>query len=157
MEWVVQKIYNNSSPYIGRVILKTLHLYLAAICSIYINHILLIIVFRNTSLCYILDRVTSLNPNLKEATLKLLILHSILAKIATSSNSILGINTDTAFCLTFAGCLRIGEISYTNKQQSKPLFTVTKATYLDIQFSPFRDHLTFYLKQSKTNKDKQGV
>ena len=51
----------------------------------------------------------------------------------------------------------MGEISYTNKQQSKLLFTVTKATYLDVQFSPFRDHLTFHLKWNKTDKDKQGV
>jgi hypothetical protein len=127
------------------------------ICFIYINHILPVIVFENISLCYILDGVTSLNLNLKEATLKLLILYSILAKITTSSNSILGVNTDTAFYLAFTGYLCIGEISYTDKQQSKLLFTVTKATYLDIQFSPFRNHLTFYLKWSKTDKDKQGI
>ena len=86
---------------------------------IYINRILPVIVFKNASLYYILDRATSLNPNLKEATLKLPILHSILTKIATSSNSILGTNTDAAFCLAFglafAGYLRMGEISYTDK------------------------------------------
>ena len=103
-------------------------------------------VFENASLRYILDGVTSLNFNLKEATLKLLILYSILAKIVTSSNLILGVNTDAAFYFTFAGCLRMGEISYTDKQRSKPSFAVTKATYLDIQFSPFRDYLTFCLK-----------
>ena len=75
----------------------------------------------------------------------------------TSSNLILGVNTDAAFCLAFIGCLCIGKISYTNKQRSKPSFTVTKATYLDVQFSPFRDHFTFHLKRSKTNEDKQGV
>jgi hypothetical protein len=141
----------------GRVALKTLRLYLAVICFIYINCILPVVVFENVSLCYILDGATSLNPNLKEATLKLLILYSILTKIATSSNSILEVNTNAAFCLAFTGCLYIGEISYTNKQRSELLFTVTKATYLDVQFSPFRNHLTFYLKWSKTNKDKQGV
>ena len=99
----------------GRVALKTLHLYLTAIHSIYINYILPVIVFENVSLCYILNGVTSLNPNLKEATLKLLILYSILTKIITSSNLILGVNTDTAFYLAFAGCLCIGKISYTNK------------------------------------------
>jgi hypothetical protein len=72
----------------GRVALKTIRLYLAAIRSIYINYILLVIVFKNILLCCILDRVTSFNPSLKEATLKLLILRSILAKIATSSNLI---------------------------------------------------------------------
>ena len=99
----------------GRVALKTLRLYLAVIRSIYINRILLVTVFKNILLCCILDRATSLNPSLKEATLKLLILYSILAKIATSSNLILGINTNTAFCLIFAGYLYIGKISYTNK------------------------------------------
>ena len=48
----------------------------------------------------------------------------------------------------------MGEISYTNKQRSKLLFTITKATYLDVQFSPFRDHFTFHFKRSKTDKDK---
>ena len=138
----------------GRVVLKTLYLYLAAICFIYINHILLVIVFENVLFYYILDGEISFNPNLKEATLKLLILYSILTKIITSSNLILEVNTDAAFCLTFAGCLYIGEISYINKQQSEPSFIVTKATYLNIQFSPSGDHLTFYLKWSKTNKDK---
>ena len=127
------------------------------ICFIYIDCILPVTVFKNALLCYILDRVTSLNPNPKEATLKLLISYSILTKIVTSSNLILGVNTNTTFCLTFTGCLCIGEISYTNKQQSELSFAVTKATYLDIQFSPFRDHLTFRLKWSKTDKDKQGV
>jgi hypothetical protein len=130
----------------GRVVLKTLYLYLATICFIYINHILLITVFENASLCYILNRVTSFNPNLKEAALKLLILYSILAKIMTNSNLILGVNTDATFCLIFTECLYIGEISYTDKQRFKLLFAATKATYLNIQFSPFKDYLTFYFK-----------
>ena len=75
----------------------------------------------------------------------------------TSSNLILGVNTNATFCLIFVGYLCMGEISYTNNQQSKLLFTVTKVTYLDIQFSPFRDYFTFYLKWSKTDKDKQGI
>ena len=100
----------------GRVALKTIRLYLTAIRSIYINYILLVIVFKNILLYYILDRVTSLNPSLKEATPKLLILYSILAKIATSSNLTLGVNTNAAFYLAFIGYLYIGKISYTNKQ-----------------------------------------
>jgi hypothetical protein len=143
--------------YIGKVALKTLHLYLTTIYFIYINRILPVIVFENTSLCYILDRAISLNPSPKEATLKLLILCSILAKIITSSNLIIGINTNATFCLAFTGYLYIGKIFYTNNQWSKPSFTITKVTRLDIQFSPSRDHFTFYLKWSKTNKDKQGV
>ena len=99
----------------GRVALKTLHLYLTIIYSIYINYILLVVVFKNISLYYILDGVTFFNPNLKEAILKLLILYSILAKIITSSDLILGINTNAAFYLIFVGYLYIGEISYTNK------------------------------------------
>ena len=114
--------------------------------SIHINHILLVVVFKNALFYYILNRATFLNPNLKKATLKLLISHSILAKIVISSNLISGVNTDAAFYLTFTGYLYIGEISYTNKQRSEPSFAITKATYLDIQFSPFKDHLTFYLK-----------
>jgi hypothetical protein len=141
----------------GRVALKTLHLYLTVIRSIYINHILPVAVFENILLCHILNGAISLNLNLKEATLKLSILYSILAKIAISSNSILKVNTDAAFYLAFIGCLHMGKISYTNKQQSELSFAITKATHLDIQFSPFRDHLTFYLKRSKTDKDKQGV
>ena len=86
------------------------------ICSIYIDHILLVVVFENASLRYILNGVTSLNFNLKEATLKLLISCNILAKIVISSNLILGVNTDATFYFTFAGCLYIGEISYTDKQ-----------------------------------------
>ena len=89
-------------------------------------------VFENASLCYILDGATSLNFNLKEAILKLLILYNILIKIAISNNLILGVNTDAAFYLTFAGCLCIGKISYTNKQWSEPSFAITKATYLDV-------------------------
>jgi hypothetical protein len=116
----------------GRVALKTLHLYLTMICSIYIDHILLVTVFENILLYYILDGVTSLNLNLKEATPKLLILYSILAKIITSSNLILRVNTNTAFCFAFIGYLYIGEISYTNKQRFKLLFTATKVTRLNV-------------------------
>ena len=116
----------------GRVALKTLYLYLTAICFIYVNYILLVIVIKNILLYYILDGATFLNLSLKEATLRLLILYSILAKIVISSNLILGVNTDAAFYFTFTGCLYMGEISYINKQWSKPLFTITKTTCLDI-------------------------
>jgi hypothetical protein len=109
-------MYSNSFLYIGRVALKTIYLYLTVICFIYINYILLVTVFENILLCYILNGVTSLNSSLKEATLKLLILYTIFAKIITNSNLTLEANTDAAFCLTFIGCLCIGEISYTNKQ-----------------------------------------
>jgi hypothetical protein len=115
MEWVVQKMYSNSSLYIGRVALKTIRLYLTAIHFIYINCVFPVTVFKNVLLCYILDRVTSYNPSLKEATLKLLILYSILAKIIINSNLILEANTDAAFYLTFIGCLCMSKISYTNK------------------------------------------
>ena len=84
----------------------------------------------------------------------MLILYSILAKIVTSSNLILRVNTNTVFYLAFAEYFYIGEISYTNKQRSELSFAMTKVTHLNIQFSPFRDYFTFYLKQSKTNKDK---
>jgi hypothetical protein len=114
-------MYGNSSPYIGRVTLKTIHLYLTVICFIYIDYILPVAVFENILFCYILDGVISFNLNLKEAILKLLILYSILTKIITSSNLILRVNTNTAFCLTFIGYLYISEISYTNKQQFKLL------------------------------------
>jgi hypothetical protein len=132
--------------YIGRVALKTIYLYLTTIRFIYINYIFPVIVFKNILLYYILNRVISLNPSLKEATLKLLILHNILAKIIINSNLILKVNIDAAFYLTFIGYLYIGKISYTNKQQFKLLFTITKATRLDIQFSPTKDHFTFYFK-----------
>jgi len=99
----------------GRVAPKTIRLYLAAIRSTHVNYILPVAVFKNTLLRRILDGATSLNPSPKEAIPKLLILRSILAKIATSSNSIIGVNTDAAFYLAFTGYLRIGEISYTNK------------------------------------------
>ena len=72
----------------GRVALKTIRLYLAAIRSIYVNYVLLVIVFKNILLYRILDRVTSFNSSPKEATLKLPILHSIFAKIAIGSNLI---------------------------------------------------------------------
>jgi hypothetical protein len=150
-------MYSNSSLYIGRVALKTIHLYFTVIHSIYINYVLPVTVFENASLCYILDGATSLNLSLKEAILKLLILYNILAKIIINSNLILKANIDATFCLTFVGYLCISEISYINKQRSKLSFTATKAARLNIQFSPFRDHLTFYLKWSKTNKNKQGV
>jgi hypothetical protein len=116
----------------GRVALKTLCLYLVIIRLTYINYIFPVAVFENVLLYYILDGVTSLNLNLKEATLKLLILYSILAKIVISSNLILGVNTNAAFCLAFIGYLYISEISYTNKQRSELLFAITKATHLDI-------------------------
>ena len=99
----------------GRVVLKTLYSYLTAICSIYVDHILPVVVFKNALLHHILDGATSFNLNLKKATLKLLISYSILTKIVTSSNLILGVNTDAVFYLTFTGCLYMGEISYTNK------------------------------------------
>jgi len=157
MEWVAQRTYGNSSPHMGRVASKTLRSYLAAIRSTHVDRILPVAVFENASLRRILDGATSLNPNPKEATPKLPISRSILAQIATSSNSIPGVNTDAAFCLAFAGCLRMGEISYTDKQRSEPSFAATKATRSDVQFSPSGDHLTFRLKRSKTDKDKQGV
>jgi hypothetical protein len=131
MEWVAQRTYGNSSPYMGRVASKNIRSYLAAIRSTHIDRILPVAVFENPSLRRMLDGATSLNPSLKEATQKLPISRSILTKIATGSSSIPGVNTDAAFCLAFAGCLRMGEISYTDKQRSEPSFAATKATRSD--------------------------
>jgi len=61
-------MYSNSSLHIGRVALKTIRLYLAAIRFTYVDYILLVIVFKNALLRHILDRATSLNPSLKEFT-----------------------------------------------------------------------------------------
>jgi hypothetical protein len=99
----------------GRVALKTIYLYLAAIYFIYINYILPVIVFKNILLYYILDKATSFNPSLKEATLKLLILYTIFTKIVINSNLILKVNTNAAFYFTFIKYLYISKISYTNK------------------------------------------
>ena len=71
--------------------------------------------FENVLLYYILNKVISFNFNLKKASLKLLILYSIFTKIAISNNSILGVNTNAVFYLTFIRYLYIGEISYINK------------------------------------------
>jgi hypothetical protein len=67
------------------------------------------------SLCYILNGATSFNLSLKEAILKLLILHSIFTKITTNNNLILGVITNTNFCFAFIGCLYVSKIFYTTK------------------------------------------
>ena len=52
----------------GRVALKTIRLYFAAIRSTYIDYVLPVAVFKNMSLRRILNGATSLNPSLKEFT-----------------------------------------------------------------------------------------
>ena len=123
-----------------------LHLYFATICFTYVDCIFLIAVFKNVSFYCILNGATSFNPSPKKITPKLPISCSIFVKIATNSNLIPKANTNAAFCLAFAKCLYIGEISYTDKQQSEPLFATTKATHLDIQISPFGDYFIFHFK-----------
>ena len=157
MEWVAQRTYGVSSPHMGRVASKTLRSYLSAIRSAHVDRVLPVHVFENLSLRRMLDGATSLNPSIKGVAPKLPILRSTLEKIASSSTSIPGVNVDAAFCLAFAGCLRMGEITYSDKQRSEASFTATKATRSDVHFSSSGDHLTFRLKRSKADREKQGI
>jgi len=104
-----------------------------------------------------LDGCTSIRPTLKDFTPKLPISRTTLQIVATGGTTKPEINGDAAFNLCFNACLRMGEVAYTDKQRAEPSFTSTKATRSDIHISPNRDHLTFRLKRSKTDKDKQGV
>ena len=115
IKWVAQKTYGNSSPYMGKITSKTIHLYFIIICSTHIDCVLSVAVFKNVLLCCMLNGATSFNPSPKETTLKLPILHSIFVKIVTNSNTILKINTDAAFCFAFTKCLYMDEIFYTDK------------------------------------------
>ncbi|KAF1982035.1 hypothetical protein K402DRAFT_317844, partial [Aulographum hederae CBS 113979] len=67
------------------------------------------------------------------------------------------ITLDAAFCLAFAGFLRMGEITYTDKQRSEHSFAATKVTRSDVKISSSGDHMTFRLKRSKADKHKEGV
>jgi integrase len=104
-----------------------------------------------------LDGAISINPSQQTARNRRPIYRSILTQIMSTSItlSIKEINIDAAFCLAYAGCLRMGEITYTKKEAGISSFGLTHATRSDVSFA--LDHLTLRLKRSKTDKAKQGV
>jgi hypothetical protein len=157
MEWSASRVFGTQQPYMGKVAPKTLRAYLSAIRSVHLDRVMPVDVFENPSLRRLLDGATSLNPSPKDKARKLPILRPTLEKIATGGSSRADITLNSAFCLAFAGCLRMGEISYTEKQRAEQSFSATRVTRSDVKISSSGDHMTFRLKRSKTDKHKEGV
>jgi hypothetical protein len=83
------------------------------------------------------------------------ILEMITASQATTP---LDANLRACYLLAFAAFLRLGEVTYNPADVlNKTRFLQTKVTRSCIRFSPNYDHLTLYLKRSKTDVDHKGV
>ncbi len=93
-------------------------------------------------------------PGVKERrpiTRDLLLL--MLADIDKTSR--LGANLHAAFCLAFAGFLRIGEFTYSNADRNDPEFANWFLTRRSVAF--YEDHVELSLPASKTDPFRQGV
>jgi integrase len=68
------------------------------------------------------------------------------------------LNVAVAARVAFAGFLRVGEFTYTQKDIADPrTFTASKLTRADIRFSPTFDHAQLTLKRSKADRNHEGV
>jgi len=115
IEWVAQRTYGMGSPFMGKIAAKTLRVYMAAIRSIHVDRSLSVEVFTDPTLRRALDGTTSLNPQPHNVAHKQPISRETLKKIVTGGSTIPTIMGDSAFCLAFAGCFRIGELTYTER------------------------------------------
>jgi hypothetical protein len=134
---------------------KTLRAYLSAIRSRHVDMTLPVYIFEHPAIARMLAGATSLNPTLSSRKTKVPITRNILQRLMPDDNSIAAVNATAAFALAFAGFLRMGEITYTKQQRDCPLYQHTRPTRSDITFGP--NFLTFRLKRSKTDSEKQGV
>ena len=95
----------------------------------------------------------------KPKTARLTITMDILRRItAAPAKSKLELNLRACYLVAFAGFMRMGELTYTEREtlDGKEFFR-TKITRSCVRFSANYDHATILLKRSKTDVDHEGV
>lgn len=71
--------------------------------------------------------------------------------------SVTNLNIDTTFKVAWAGCMRMGELTYTAMEVKKAMFAETSFTRSDISFAKGDQYAILHLKRSKTNTEHTGV
>jgi hypothetical protein len=115
LEWIAQRVFGNSSPGMKRVSGATIRAYVSAIRSQHVDRNLPTDIFEQEILKRMLNGATAINPSHRNERNRRPITRQVLTLIVPPdpAPTAKSANIDAAYCLAYAGCLRIGEISYT--------------------------------------------
>jgi hypothetical protein len=156
-EWVAARA--SGAPIVGsrnRIKADTILTYLAAIRSVHIDHRISDSVFDSPWLKRIVAGVRRLQVHTKQQAIPLSV--SQLDRMTTSTSpTINDLNFEAAAKTAFAGFLRAGEFTYTQKELERQSFNKTKLTRRDVTFSDDNKYAILRLKQSKTDRKHNGV
>ncbi len=155
-EWVAYRIYRSTIPKQGQVKPETISSYFSALKSYHIDRHLSLEAFDTPRIALIIKGGKRLFP--KQKVTRLPITKNILEKITENKPvNIDELNIDMAFKMTWAGFLRLGEITYIGTELKKASFSATRVTKSDISFSKGNQYLVLCLKQSKTDTKHTSV
>lgn len=155
-EWSANRIYGSNLPRQGQIKPEKVLIYLQGLRSYHIDHGFSLDVFEAPRLARIIEGGRRLFPQSKSKRFPITkdILQKITSQPPTSTEDH---NLDTAFKLSWAGFLRLGEITYTHAELNKPTFASTRVTRSDISFAENDLYATLRLKRSKTDTERTGV
>jgi hypothetical protein len=138
-----------------RVAASTMELYIAALRSYHVDHMFDTTVFSSDTLRRIIKGALHLYGKTSEPRLP--ITRDILAKLCARQPTSKGeANMRACWLLAFAGFLRIGEVTYDNKDLN-PDFSRLHITRGSVRISPNHDHMILLLPRSKTDIKNEGV
>ena len=157
IEWVNARAFGSDVPNQGQIQPDTIAGYLSGLRSYHVDRNYPTSVFENFQLGRVIRGVRRMFPQTKRTRLP--ITKDILQKITSHKpQSFQDLNIDTAFKVTWAGFLRMGEFTYTKTEHgNRKLFSGTKLTRSDITFSENDQHVVLWLKRSKTDVKHTGV
>ncbi len=156
-EWVSARA--SGAPITGstnRIKADTILMYLAAIRSVHTDRCINDSVFDSPWLKRIVAGIRRLQVHVKRQANPITIAQ--LDRMTTSATpTINDLNFEAAAKTAFAGFLRAGEFTYTEKDLKRNSFSKTKPTRSDVTFSDDNRYAILRLKRSKTDRKHRGV
>ena len=155
-KWSAHRIFGSNLPKQGQIKPDTVVSYLSGPWSHHVDHHLSLDVFDDPQLAWIIKDGKRLFSSIKSKRLP--ITKNILEKItAQPIMSVDDCNIDTAFKISWAGFLCLGEITYTSAELKKTNFVDTHATRSDVSFAEGNQYAVLRLKRSKTDIEHSRV
>jgi integrase len=157
-KWITARAFGSSTlQNMGRIKPDTIQVYLAALRSYHTDRLLNSDVFDSVHIKRLIKGARNVfppTPKRPRHPITLAILKGILPSLSDNKDEA---NIHAAFCIAFAGFLRMGEFTNTATDLAAPGASPQVLRRSDISFSENYDTATLLLRRSKTDVNNTGV
>lgn len=155
-EWITTRAFGNTSPGEKQLKADTIVSYLSALRSVHVDRRIATEVFDSPWLERLIKGAR--RTFVQQRKDRFPITKDVLTRItSTIPHTVDDINCFTAFKVAWAGFLRLGEITYEQRDLASRSFADINVTRSDVYFSERDQHVVLRLKRTKTDTSHTGV